>query len=76
MARDPICSTRCLHYVGRVSWPVDLRPGAGEPSASTYVCGDEGHQADAAEWAESVTGHRGVFVPWLSAPTSTEVADA
>lgn len=66
--QDPICTSGCLRYVGRVSWPADLKPGAGEPSASTYVCADEAHQADAAEWVESVTGRRGVFVAWSSSP--------
>ncbi|MEV0994607.1 hypothetical protein [Nonomuraea sp. NPDC050202] len=62
--KDPICSGRCDNFVGRVSWPANLTPGKGEPSASTYVCADATHQADAADWVESVTGHRGVFVPW------------
>lgn len=77
--KDPTCSEQCDDYVGRVSWPVDLlnaRPEEG--SASTYVCADESHQAEAAEWVESVTGHRGVFVPWSrsAAPVVREAADA
>lgn len=63
--QDPTCAERCDDYVGRVSWPVNLhtaRPDEG--SASTYVCADEAHQQEAAEWVESVTGNRGVFVPW------------
>ena len=62
--KDPICMS-CRAWVGRVSWPADLNPRPNDPSASTYVCADEAHQADAAEWVEAITGHRGVFVPWV-----------
>lgn len=54
---------RCNKFVGRVSWPKDLDPGAG-PSASGYVCADPEHQADAARWVQKITGHSGVFVPF------------
>lgn len=77
--KDPTCAEQCDSYVGRVSWPVNLhaaRPGEG--SASTYVCADEAHQVEAVEWVESVTGHRGVFVPWSrsAAPAVQEANDA
>lgn len=62
--RDPTCAEQCDRYVGRVSWPPELDPGPNDPSASTYVCADLAHQADAAAWVEAVTGRRGVFVPW------------
>jgi hypothetical protein len=80
--KDPTCVDLCDRYVGRVSWPADLHNAhPDEPSASTYVCADEQHQADAAGWVESVTGHPGVFVPWKrsSAPAvqdKTEAGDA
>jgi hypothetical protein len=61
-AGDPPCGN-CGLAVGRVSWPEDLRPVGGEGSASTYVCRREEHQAEAAEWVRSITGHEGVFVP-------------
>lgn len=60
--KDPICTSRDCPYVGRVSWPEPYQPG--QTHASTYVCADEGHQADASAWVESVTGHAGVFVPF------------
>jgi hypothetical protein len=62
IAGEPPCDN-CGPRVGRMSWPEDLRPAEGEGSASTYVCAHPDHQADAAEWVRSITGHKGVFVP-------------
>lgn len=50
--------------VGRVSWPADLKPGPGDPSASIAVCGRELCKAMAVAWVTQQTGHAGVFVPW------------
>ena len=65
--RDPKC--RHSLRVGRVSWPTVLV--AGEAHASTYVCDRQDCMDDAAEWVESITGHRGVFVPF-DQPVATQ----
>lgn len=58
---EPPCTVYC-GAVGRVSWPEDLY--ASGAHASTYVCANPEHQAEAALWVEAKTGHRGVFVPF------------
>lgn len=58
------CTAACSRYVGRVSHPADLtaESASSGPTASTYVCRDPRHQAEAAEWVRATTGHAGVFV--------------
>lgn len=56
----------CNHLgeqIGRIAWPTGI-PGLGVSHASTYVCGRGACQADATEWVEEVTGHRGELVPF------------
>jgi hypothetical protein len=60
-AGDPPCTLGCGPDAGRVSWPPDLRPGPGEPMASTYVCERSDHRADAVVWVRRQTGRDGVF---------------
>lgn len=48
--------------VGRVCWPTELTVDPGVAHASRLVCAHPEHQERAAQWVESVTGHRGVFV--------------
>jgi hypothetical protein len=49
--------------VGRVSYPADLKSAdLTRPHASTYVCADPYHQAEAIAWVRVKTGRAGVFV--------------
>ena len=61
---EPPCDFSCGGpMVGRVSWPANLMSAdLSTAHASTYVCADLGHQAEAAEWVRAQTGHVGVFV--------------
>jgi len=55
----------CPHsdlYVGRVSWPPDLRPADGEPVVSGYVCGKAQCRDYAAAKVLQLTGRLGEFV--------------
>lgn len=62
-AGEPPCDVVCGRMVGRVSYPPDLTSAdLSKPHASTYVCADTDHQAEAAEWVRSKTGRAGVFV--------------
>lgn len=63
------CGPWCGRMGGTVSYPPDLMTMPVEQlmamsHASTYVCRDPQHQAEAAEWVRATTGHTGVFVPF------------
>lgn len=59
-AGEPPCDEDCGRKAGRMCWPEVYDPAL--PYASTYVCFDPEHQAEAAAWVKSKTGHEGVLV--------------
>lgn len=62
-AGEEPCGFWCGRMVGRVSWPADLASAdLSQGHASTYVCTDPDHHAEAAAWVRQKTGHAGVFV--------------
>jgi len=71
-AGEPPCDHDCGRKAGRVSWPEPYEPG--KPHASTYVCYDPEHQAEARLWVKSVTGHEGVFIGRSAAAPAVQVS--
>lgn len=62
-ADEPPCDHGCGRTAGRVSWPPDLTNlDMSQAHASTYVCYDPEHHAEASQWVKSITGHKGEFV--------------
>lgn len=59
---EPICPQ--IHSsLGYVCWPAKYQRDL--PHASTYCCGAADCVEDAADWVESVTGHRGEWHPFV-----------
>jgi hypothetical protein len=57
----PPCTDLC-RIIGEVGWPDPDEPD--QPHASTVVCDSPTHQAEAAAWVKTFTGHLGVFTPY------------
>lgn len=64
-AGEPPCTVTCRR-AGTVGWPPE-GPVANQPHASTVVCADPGHQEEARAWVYGITGHAGVFAPFIGA---------
>lgn len=77
---EPPCGFTCGRMGGSVHYPADLFTRADlmkVSHAATYVCFDPEHQAEAAEWVRSKTGHKGVYAPWKPlAPAAQDATDA
>lgn len=59
---EPPCSVYCCRDAGFVCWPTNPADIENNAHASTLVCANPQHQAEAIEWVRAITGHPGVFL--------------